>query len=589
MDAIRKTVILLGSPPSLRLALAMLVAVGSFLTALPAAFAAPGDRLGTVNLVGIGSQSVSITFDGTYYIVPLSGSGWASDTLSIYQPPASGAGDATLVATKSLPVRIGAVAWDPNRGKVWGAYDSKVWLIDVGDPTVSGDATATLQFNSNVAGQVVDGLAYDGSNDTLYYSPDQSCCVYHFSLGTEFNPANPPLGELIDLVEPKNADGIADGNVSGVVVGSGNTLYIGRPGGNEIRRVDKSTGAFISQFAALSASAWVEDLTCDPITYSPKEAIVVKYLKPLYEAFEVDPGTCPLQKVEETGSLFGRLRVGALTVEAMGEGVAEMLTPLQIELILDASGSMREQKRKVDGRLKIDVAKEVMVQSIESLPNGIEVALRVYGHRIREGQKGDCQDSELVFPFAKIDKPRLIQRVRQIQALGTTPIAYSLQQVAQDFGNAPGEKMVILVTDGKEECGGNPSAAVAELLAKGLKVRVNVVGFALAEEAVKQEMNRVAKLTGGRFFDAKDAKGLRKAIQESLGVPYDVLDPAGTKVGSGLTGQTPIEVPDGIYTVVVAVAGKPVSIPNVRITEKKSTRVELKREGQEIVSKVVGP
>jgi len=310
----------------------------------------------------------------------------------------------------------------------------------------------------------------------------------------------------------------------------------------------------------------------------------------------VDMGDCKWSRdpsgdsdVEFSLTRASTQRLGALTVEAMGEGVAEMLTPLQIELILDASGSMREQRRKVDGRLKIDVAKDVMVQSIESLPNGIEVALRVYGHRIREGQKGDCQDSELVFPFAKIDKPRLIQRVRQIQALGTTPIAYSLQQVAQDFGSAPGEKMVVLVTDGKEECGGNPSAAVAELLAKGLKVRVNVVGFALAEEAVKQEMNRVAELTGGRFFDAKDAKGLRKAIQESLGVPYDVLDPAGTKVSSGVTGQTPIEVPDGIYTIVVAVAGKSVTIPNVRITEKKSTKIELRKEGQEIRSRVVGP
>ena len=126
-------------------------------------------------------------------------------------------------------------------------------------------------------------------------------------------------------------------------------------------------------------------------------------------------------------------------------------------------------KRKLGGRMMIDIAKDAMVQIIEGLPDDLQVALRVYGHRIREGQPGDCQDSELVFPFAKLDKPRLLERVRAIQALGTTPIAYSLQQVARDFGAAPGEKMVILVTDGKEECGGNPSAVVSELLAKGFK------------------------------------------------------------------------------------------------------------------------
>ena len=107
-------------------------------------------------------------------------------------------------------------------------------------------------------------------------------------------------------------------------------------------------------------------------------------------------------------------------------------------------------------------------QIIDRLPDDLRVALRVFGHRIRERQPGDCQDSELVVPFGKIDKARLRDRVRRIQALGTTPIAYSLQQVGRDFGTARGEKMVILVTDAKEECGGSLSAAVSELLAKEL-------------------------------------------------------------------------------------------------------------------------
>jgi hypothetical protein len=275
-------------------------------------------------------------------------------------------------------------------------------------------------------------------------------------------------------------------------------------------------------------------------------------------------------------------------VVAAGEKTAEVLTPLQVELILDASGSMREQKGLVDGRLKIDVAKDVMAQIIERLPENIRVALRVYGHRIREGQKGDCQDSELVFPFAQIDRPRLIQRVRQLQALGTTPIAYSLQQVARDFGNASGEKMVVLVTDGKEECGGDPSAAAQELLAKGLNVRIEVVGLALAEEAVKREMTRVAELTGGRFFDAKNAETLRQSIEQALAVPYDVLDAVGKKVGGGLTGQG-TSVSEGTYTVVVKAGGKPITIQNVRVVSNRSTKVELRREGQEIGTMVVGP
>jgi len=231
---------------------------------------------------------------------------------------------------------------------------------------------------------------------------------------------------------------------------------------------------------------------------------------------------------------------GSLQVVGTGERIPTVSAPRQLELILDASGSM---KRKNGGRRMIDEAKDIMVQIIQDLPDDLQVALRVYGHRIREGQRGACQDSELVFPFAKLDKPRLLGRVRAIQALGTTPIAYSLQQVERDFGTARGEKKIILVTDGKEECKGNPSAVVVELLAKGFQMRLDVVGFALADEATKREMEQITALTGGHFFDAKDAKALPGAIARALAAPYDVLDAAGHRVTGGQFQQRRLDGP----------------------------------------------
>jgi hypothetical protein len=177
--------------------------------------------------------------------------------------------------------------------------------------------------------------------------------------------------------------------------------------------------------------------------------------------------------------------------------------------------------------------------------------------------------------------------VHGIRALGTTPIAYALQQVARDFGAARGEKMVILVTDGKEECRGNPSAVVSELLDRGFQMRLNVVGFALGDEATKREMQQIAERTGGHFFDAQDTRALPGAIQQALAVSYDLLDAAGSRVASGVTGQGAIAVPEGVYTVVVRAAGKPITIVDVRIAHDQFTRVELKKEGQEVGTHVL--
>ena len=246
-------------------------------------------------------------------------------------------------------------------------------------------------------------------------------------------------------------------------------------------------------------------------------------------------------------------------------------------------------KEKVAGARKIDSAKKVMADIIQGLPDGAKVALRFYGHRVREGKPGACQDSELIAPFGPINKPLFLDRVAKVQALGTTPIAYTLEQLPRDFGTTPGEKMIILVTDGKEECHGSPSAVVQDLVAKGFGLRLNIVGFALADQATKDEMAKVTALTNGKFFDARDAKGLQKAIEEALAVPYDVLDDSGAKVASGVTGAGTISLPTGIYTVVIQATGKPITVPDVHIRENGATKVELKKEGEEVGVKISAP
>lgn len=280
--------------------------------------------------------------------------------------------------------------------------------------------------------------------------------------------------------------------------------------------------------------------------------------------------------------------LGRLSVGSTGERLVKTYAP-RIELILDASGSMKERKKKIDGRLKIQVAKEVLTRIIRELPDDIKVGLRFFGHRIKEGKSGDCQDSELVVPLGRINKLRLLEKVRQTRALGTTPLAYSLALAAEDFGDEPGEKLIVMVTDGKEECGGSPPQVVSDLVRRGLNVRLHVVGFALADEKTKDDMRQVATITGGSFFDAQDKKGLRKAMKEALSAPFDVLDTAGKRVASGGIGHGAIQVPEGIYTVKVHTWDRPITVSDVRVAPNRLTKVELKKVGQEIGTSVIGP
>lgn len=260
------------------------------------AAAAPGDVLGDVSLPSSG-PGVGITFTGQHVIVI---DGLGGTTMDLYDPVQSGS--APLASTKSIqdgggnPVTLSAITWDPTRTRLWGANSSgDVYLVDIQDPTDgSQDAIATLEFNANHPQQsdrLVDGLAYDGRSDTIWYSPDVVSRVF------EFQPDGTKVGE----VTPKKADGSDVVRVSGVAVGADKggrrTLYIGEnqefTNGN-ILRVFADDGSHISDFA-VSTEFRVEDIVCNPLTYAPDEAILVKdAFEGRYRAFEVEPDTCPL-------------------------------------------------------------------------------------------------------------------------------------------------------------------------------------------------------------------------------------------------------------------------------------------------------
>ena len=70
---------------------------------------------------------------------------------------------------------------------------------------------------------------------------------------------------------------------------------------------------------------------------------------------------------------------GQLAVSATGEPVTGVSAPEQIELILDASGSMKESME--GGKTRWQVTGEVLHKVIDKLPAATKVALRVYGHR----------------------------------------------------------------------------------------------------------------------------------------------------------------------------------------------------------------
>lgn len=156
-------------------------------------------------------------------------------------------------------------------------------------------------------------------------------------------------------------------------------------------------------------------------------------------------------------------------------------TPLKLRvlLILDCSFSMYSNWGQ---ETRMDIAKRKLSQFIDSvskLPN-IQLGLRCYGHTTLYKPDRNCEDTRLEIPFARgiENAERIKKRITSLEPMGTTPIAYSIGQSASDFPNHDDYRnIILLITDGLEECQGNPCAVSQELQSKGIITKPYIIGL----------------------------------------------------------------------------------------------------------------
>jgi Ca-activated chloride channel family protein len=167
-------------------------------------------------------------------------------------------------------------------------------------------------------------------------------------------------------------------------------------------------------------------------------------------------------------------------------GFSQAKKPEQLTRILfvfDASNSMNS---KHGPSTRMQGAKDLFYKFIDSLSRykQMQFALRMYGHTVKY-PPGDCKDSKLVIPFGKNNIAAIKQKVSEAKPTGITPIEHSLTQAANDFPDNKAVNMIILITDGIEECSGDPCAARQKLMEKGIVFKPFIIGIGLSPEQIK--------------------------------------------------------------------------------------------------------
>ncbi len=213
------------------------------------------------------------------------------------------------------------------------------------------------------------------------------------------------------------------------------------------------------------------------------------------------------------------------------------------ELLVDYSGSMAGW---------INLAKETLIYILPKIPDKSYVALRVFGERqgalFNSIYSEECRSTRLVTYFRNFNQnENIIKGLNEATLGGMTPLEYALRQtiekdlknltVIPQFNQQNNHKKIILVTDGYENCGGNPCAYIKEAARRDKKLQIDVIQL-----SGDNTLRCLTEETGGHFYHISDKKSFEQALEQVFDVPAGTVE-EGKKQSSGIDKSSETKTP----------------------------------------------
>ncbi|MGI9521389.1 MAG: vWA domain-containing protein [Hyphomicrobiaceae bacterium] len=186
-------------------------------------------------------------------------------------------------------------------------------------------------------------------------------------------------------------------------------------------------------------------------------------------------------------------------------------------LVFDASGSMASLRH---GRPKIitavKAASDVLPDVTQTRPTG----LVTYGGRLNyiDERNPSCGDVRLRIPPIADSGDLIVAELRAVHPNGQTPLSDAVMLAAETLIRLGQPGVIVVLTDGIENCGFDTCAAARTLRERAPKIRVHIIGFHL-RQSPGSRISCLPQLTRGTYTSTNSLDALRAALREKLGCP----------------------------------------------------------------------
>lgn len=198
-----------------------------------------------------------------------------------------------------------------------------------------------------------------------------------------------------------------------------------------------------------------------------------------------------------------------------------------VDIVIDYSGSMSawvaETKRAVSmitSKLPKDI--QIGVRTFGETP--IETKHRTFEHvgsdkivvKVKTTKSGsNCSATTQALPISQNSSDVIVSSLNKIRLGGSTPITLGLSNAVNvDFAGIGRNhlKKIILITDGGENCGGNPCLFIRNLV----RTRNDFVVDVIYTGQNNSTLRCLAETTNGKFYNIKDVNSFENVMFDSI-------------------------------------------------------------------------